>query len=1018
MAETKPKKRQPGLANPMEVQKVLRKFKKKSEEEEASQFAKSLGIAYLDLNIFPIDQEHIAYISEEKARKYHIAVIHVVEKEVKIATTDPKNKEMRAFLQKLEESKGVTIKLFVVSKSSLERAWEEYKKVKLLDVFDYLRMGLSGEDLENFENELKDLIDLEQRIKDLPVTEVLNLIIAGAMKMEASDIHLEPHKNERVRLRYRIDGVLQTVAEIPINVYPTVSARIKVLGGMMINVHDTSQDGRFSVKLDDNKNEMDVRVSVLPGNYGENIVIRLLNQEIGGLTMEKLGLQGKSYERLSEELDKKQGMIINSGPTGSGKTTTLYSVINRINSEDKKIISIEDPIEYQVEGVNQTQVEVEKGYSFENGLRSIVRQDPDVILVGEIRDEATAEISVHAALTGHLVLTTVHANSSAGIVGRLVDLGVKPTLIAPAVNAFIAQRLLRRLCPHCKEKYVPAQETVDTIKKMLSLISPKAKIEVPKEIEYLWKSKGCPKCHGLGYKGRVGIFEVLSISKDIQKMIEGLTTETDIRMQALENGMITMEQDGILKAVEGTTSIEELQRVVGKGKYLMELYDEIVIQSLSRGLTIDDKISKKIIKLNGDYKKLQDEIKGVSPSELIKHLLSGALLTNAGDVHIEPGEKDFKVRYRIDGALHDIVKFPMTEYLNVLNEVKDLVGFKTESRVGVIDGRFRATIPEETKEISDKSVDVRVSIILGGFGDIIVMRLLNQSAQLTELDKIKLRPLNLQVLKRNISKPNGIILNTGPTGSGKTTTLYSALEYLNDPEYKIITVEDPIEYQIDGILQTQVNEKEKYTFASAMKVLLRQNPDIMMIGEIRDKETAAIAYQAALTGHLVFSTLHTNSAAGSVQRLVNMGLSLSDLAAGTNCFMAQRLIRLLCPKCKKQRKPTSKEQQTIEKVMSELSPLTKIKVPKVDKIFEAVGCPECHGLGYKGRVPIAEILEMNNEEMQKFLITNPTTFELRKKAIEHGMLTMAQDGILRVLKGETSLAEVGRVTREVEKKQN
>jgi type II secretory ATPase GspE/PulE/Tfp pilus assembly ATPase PilB-like protein len=302
---------------------------------------------------------------------------------------------------------------------------------------------------------------------------------------------------------------------------------------------------------------------------------------------------------------------------------------------------------------------------------------------------------------------------------------------------------------------------------------------------------------------------------------------------------------------------------------------------------------------------------------------------------------------------------------------------------------------------------------LGGYGDIVVLRLLNQGAQATSLDQLDMQPVNLQILKKNITKPNGIILNTGPTGSGKTTTLYSALSFLNKPELKIITVEDPIEYQMDGVLQTQVSESENYTFASAMRSLLRQNPDIMMVGEIRDRETAEIAYQAALTGHLVLSTLHTNSAAGSVQRLVNMGLSLSDLAAGTNCFMAQRLVRRLCPDCKKEKQMNRDDKEVIEGIIGTISPKLKQLVPANHRIYEPRGCPKCNSLGYKGRIPISEIFEVGGE-MQKFVITGPTTLELEQRAIDGGMLTMAQDGILRVLAGDTSIEEVARVTREVE----
>ena len=302
---------------------------------------------------------------------------------------------------------------------------------------------------------------------------------------------------------------------------------------------------------------------------------------------------------------------------------------------------------------------------------------------------------------------------------------------------------------------------------------------------------------------------------------------------------------------------------------------------------------------------------------------------------------------------------------------------------------------------------------MGGYGDIVVMRLLNQTAQATELKKLGLREFNLLKLKKSIRKPNGMVLNTGPTGSGKTTTLYSAIKKIAKPELKIITVEDPIEYQIDGILQTQVNEAENYTFATALRNLLRQNPDIIMIGEIRDEETAKIAYQAALTGHLVLSTLHTNNAAGAVRRLANMGVGLADMASGTNNFMAQRLVRTLCPYCKRESRLSKDNTQQVEKILKSISPATRIKIPVDYKLYEPVGCSKCHGLGYQGRVPVAEIIEID-EEMEQYITTDPTTTELHRKAIEKGMLSMGQDGVLRVIEGITTLEEVARVSDEVD----
>jgi len=991
------------------TKRKIAKMHVESEEEETANYAQSIGKPYLDLNLFPASSKYINIIPEEKAIKNKVVVVHVMDRELILGAVNPLAKDVQKIKNNLEKEEGYKVRLFVVSKLSLQRSLEVYKKSTLVEAFDYMRMNLTGESLNKFESELKDLISLGKRINEIPTTKLLNIVVAGAIKLEASDIHLEPEKDS-VGLRYRIDGVLHEVATIPSKAYPHIISRIKILSKMMLNVYDVAQDGRFSIKM--KKGNIDVRVSILPGNYGENVVLRLLNQNISSLTLDTLGLTGKNFSWLVHESEKRQGMIINSGPTGSGKTTTLYSLINRVNSEEKKIISIEDPIEYQVPGVRQTQVEEERGYTFAEGLRSIVRQDPDIILVGEIRDDETAEIAVHAALTGHLVLTTIHANTAAGVVGRIVDLGVKPTIVSSAINAIIAQRLVRKLCPYCKEKYKPAQGTIEVIKEMLSLISPKAEVDVPKNIEYLWRANGCTKCKGLGYKGRLGIFEVMTIDEEIRELIESMATENEIRNASLEHGLITYEQDGILKSLKGETSLEEVQRVAGKGDYLINLYEKIIVQTLSRGVSIKKEMIEKLQKVRGDYQGLKSIVENSASKDKIKYILMAGIIMQAGDIHIEPGENYFKIRYRIDGILHDIIKLPMNEFLTVLNEIKILIGAKIQQREGVIDERFRIVLPKGLDEFTNNKVDVRVSIILGGYGDIVVMRLLNQTAQAIELKALGLREFNLLKLKENIIKPNGMVLNTGPTGSGKTTTLYSIIKTIAKPELKIITVEDPIEYQIDGILQTQVNEKENYTFDTALRNLLRQNPDIIMIGEIRDDETAKIAYQAALTGHLVLSTMHTNNAAGSVRRLAGMGVGLSDLSSGTNCFMAQRLVRKLCDNCKRKIIPDDVTVNKIEEVLKKISPKSNIKIPQEYNMYEAVGCDKCHGLGYSGRIPIAEVLNVD-EEMEKYITTSPTTSEIHNRAVEKGMLSMGQDGVLRIIEGRTTVEEVSRVSDEL-----
>jgi type II secretory ATPase GspE/PulE/Tfp pilus assembly ATPase PilB-like protein len=998
-------------AHEEEVRRVLAKMKHESEEQQAAAFAAVLGLPYIDLNIFPIDPETLRTLKNENAQKYSMVCLQRAGKNVSLASPNPENPELQEFLETLKKDEGFTIKLFVCSRSGLQKSIEKYKHIALIESLEELRLTLTGADLEEFEKKLKDVIDLKKRITEIPTTEVLNIVVAGAVKMEASDIHFEPQQ-DGIRLRYRIDGVLQNITVIPTQSYHFIMSRVKVLSGMKINIRDISQDGRFSISLDGK--EIDVRVSILPGNFGENIVMRLLNQESVALNFEDLGLRGLAYDKLIEEMKNPNGMILNTGPTGSGKTTTLYAAINQLNTPETKIITVEDPIEYKIKDISQTQVSKSRGYTFANALRAIVRQDPDVILVGEIRDDETASIAIHASLTGHLVLSTIHANSSIEAIPRMVDMGIKPSLIPAAVNAIIAQRLVRKLCPHCKEKYVPARESIESIKKILAVISPKAKLAIPKVIDSFYRAKGCAKCHGLGYKGRIGIFEIFTMSEEISQKITEMAPEEEILALSLEAGMITMLQDGILKSLEGVTSLEEVQRVTGEGKFLEELYEKIISQLLLRSIVITAEDSKVISETTKDFSALGKLIAGSSMENTLRYILGVGLWLDAGDIHIEPEESSVKIRYRIDGILQDFASLPMNEYPHFLGNIKILSGFKaTDVEQGVKDSRFGIHLDEGAlEEVKDREVDVRVSIILGGYGETVVMRLLNQSAGALDLEKLGIRKQNLNLLLAESKKPNGVILNTGPTGSGKTTTLYSLLAILNKPGVKIITVEDPIEYRLKGILQTQTDDKKGYSFPKALRALLRQNPDIMMIGEIRDDETAQIAVQASLTGHLVLSTLHTNNASGSVQRLINMGVSATDIASSVNAFMAQRLVRTLCPECKKKITPSPEVKTHIEKILNSISPKAGIEAPKeISDIFEAAGCPKCNNIGYKGRTTVSEVLAMT-KEMEELITGQPTTSEVEELAVSQGMITMTQDGILKVLEGITTMEEVERVTEE------
>ncbi len=988
--------------------KTLSAMRTRSEEEHALGLALAMRLPYMDLHLMPVDADDVLNMPLEDSKRLLAGVFVKRGRSVRIGAVVPDSPELGEYIEQLEEKKGWSVELYVISQTSLDKLWELYSKRNLLDNLDTMKIDLDREDLEKFEENFGDIIKLRDRMEELPTSELIALVFSGAIKMKASDIHFEVNEND-VRMRYRLDGVLNDIGSFPLRSYKLVVSRIKMMSKLKLNVRSRAQDGHFSLSADENKGSgrIDVRVSIIPSRYGESIVMRILRQDSILLGVEDLGLRGRAYERLQEAIGQTNGMVLTTGPTGSGKTTTLYAIINKLNKSDIKIITIENPVEYEIAGISQTEV-TKEGYDFSQGLRAIVRQDPDVILVGEIRDDETASVAVNAALTGHLVLSTVHTNNAVDTIPRLVELGVKPSLIGPSINVAIAQRLVRRLCTHCRETYVPAKDTIQMLQKILAVISPKAGVVIPSKIETLYRAKGCAKCNNIGYSGQVGIFEVLGMSDEIQKLIDAMRPHGEILKVAVEEGMVAMEQDGILKAIEGETSIEEVWRVAGEGDFLKELYEELMQQTLGRALLLSHEILDDV-EQNAKTKELfAEHIKNVPVEKLLPFIFSGALLFDAGDIHIEPAKDSFSVRFRIDGILQTMAELPRTQYPGLLGEVKVLSGLKSQAVAGTADSRFSIQKEGLEDQPGEGSVDIRVSILMGGYGETVVLRLLNTAAVALDLEKLGIREQNLKKIKKQMSRPNGFFCNTGPTGSGKTTTLYSILKILNSPDIKIMTVEDPIEYRLDGILQTQVNAEEGYTFSNALRTLLRQNPDIIMIGEIRDDETAQIAAQAALTGHFVLSTLHTNNAIGSIQRLLNVGVSPDNLAELANGFMAQRLIRVLC-ECKREKEATEEEKKRLTDVLKTISSQSGVVVPPVGKIYEPGGCEKCRGLGYRGRSVISEVLTVDGS-IQELIAQRALSSEIEKKAIEEGMITMQQDGALKVVEGVTSIEEVARVT--------
>ena len=534
----------------------------KEEEDLVSILASKYGLEYINLTATPINADALKLINENKAREAQLVGFALIDKKIKIATRNPDSPLLAPILEDLK-SQGFYPELFMTSTQSLEKAWQTYKDLSFAYESKSGSLEISNDEINKIINEHKNLPDIINSLKELlasklsyRISRILETAIAGALAVEASDIHFEPEEKDCL-IRYRLDGVLHDVIRFDNETYALLISRIKLISGMKLNVKKANQDGRFSIRLP--IGDIEVRVSVLPGAYNESIVMRILNPKSIDVPLESLGIHPKLLEILIKETNRPEGMILTTGPTGSGKTTTLYAFLKKIKSPDLKIITIEDPIEYHMDGIVQTQVN-DKGYNFAEGLRATVRQDPDVIMIGEIRDNETASIAINSALTGHLVFSTLHTNDAAGTFPRLIDLEVNPKIITSAIRVAMAQRLARKLCSSCKEEIIPQGEQKNSIDEVLASIEDKTLI--PKSYEKIYKAKGCQKCNNTGYAGRIGIYEAILSSKEVEDAVEKNPSEREIWGAAKNQGLLTLKQDGVLKVLQGITSIEELERVI------------------------------------------------------------------------------------------------------------------------------------------------------------------------------------------------------------------------------------------------------------------------------------------------------------------------------------------------------------------------------------------------------------------------------------------------------------------------
>lgn len=536
------------LGTGKDEEEIIREKKLVSPEVLLKAKAEFLKVPFVDLEKVGFSPQSFSLVSKNIAEHYHLVPfdLDVGKKTLSVAMANPLDLETIEFLEKKTEYR---VTAFLASKEQIDKAIKEgYSRELTKEVSQAL------EDTERPKKELIDLDHLDEVIKEAPIAKVVSTILEFAIRSRASDVHIEP-REEETGVRYRIDGILYEKLVLPRRIHDAVVSRIKILSDLKIDEKRVPQDGRFTFIADGQ--EVDLRVSTAPTVYGEKVVMRLLKktQKIPDLT--ELGLRGRALANLQESISRPHGMIVVCGPTGSGKTTTLYSALSTINAVKVNIMTIEDPVEYKIEGVNQVQVNPQAGLTFSSALRSFLRQDPDIIMVGEIRDEETAALAVHAALTGHLVFSTLHTNDAAGAAPRLLDMGVEPFLLVSSLTSVVAQRVLRRVCPHCREEYSPPPEVVEDIKNILGPLLPKEK----QEKITLFKGKGCSECNNTGYIGRIAIFEVFTISDKIARLILQKESAALIQKAAIEEGMVTMIQDGYLKVLGGITTIEEVLRV-------------------------------------------------------------------------------------------------------------------------------------------------------------------------------------------------------------------------------------------------------------------------------------------------------------------------------------------------------------------------------------------------------------------------------------------------------------------------
>jgi type IV pilus assembly protein PilB len=542
---------------------------KKEEEELVQLLADRRGLPYIDLTTTSVEMEALRTITEEVARKVHVAAFKVAGHKLYVAVLSSESTGVSELVEDLER-KNFEVTLYMVSKNSLERAWAFYRDMSMASETKAGVLDIRSAALEEIIARIQNASDVRALIEEKTdgskghkISTMLEILIAGALATKASDIHIEPEERD-VKIRFRLDGLLTDIYSFNFETYKLVNSRIKLLSHLKISIKEDAQDGRFTIAI--GETEIEIRTSLIPGSYGESIVMRVLNPDNINVSFDDLGIEPKLLDILQKAIDRPNGIVLNTGPTGSGKTTTLYSFLRKVHNEDNKIITIEDPIEYHLAGITQTQVNEEKGYTFLQGLRASLRQDPDIIMVGEIRDSETAKVAINSALTGHLVLSTLHTNSAAGAVPRLIELGVNPKILSSALSIILAQRLVRKVCTHCREIYNPIEPEKKMLESILNTMIANGKTESLQGLGLpdftLYRGRGCDKCHN-GYKGRLGIYEAIVMDKYLEEVLFiEYPSEREVRQAVVPQHIPTLREDAVVKVLRGLTTIEEVSKVI------------------------------------------------------------------------------------------------------------------------------------------------------------------------------------------------------------------------------------------------------------------------------------------------------------------------------------------------------------------------------------------------------------------------------------------------------------------------